>query len=336
MKRIIAALLVLVTVLGLCACGEDATTTTGGQSNNNVATTTKPAVQPTVPPTVPPTTQPQKSDAVINAEKLIDDLGEITLDSEAALNAAQSAVDALTKQDRQMVENMDKLESAWETYKQLCNEAAAEVIEQAIAGMGDATYKNRQNVIDTMKLYNSADAKVKACVDNADVLMEAAATVAKAMLGKMAAEEDFVRNMAFYYHSQWPRGKEYWYADERCFALPYLGKQGNDVWLRFVCNYTRRDWVFFKKITFACYDQRFYKSFSYYDVVRDNSGGRVWEYIDMDVNATEIKILEAIASSEKTIIRFEGDDYYYDFTVTTKDKEAIRFTLDLYYLLGGK
>ena len=103
-----------------------------------------------------------------------------------------------------------------------------------------------------------------------------------------------------------------------------------------MCNYTDDGWVFFKKITFACDDQRFYKVFSYYDVVRDNGGGDVWEYIDMDVNASEINILEAIAGSEKTIIRFEGDDYYRDFTVSAKDKEAIRFTLDLYYLLGGK
>jgi hypothetical protein len=263
-------------------------------------------------------------------------LGEITTDSEAVLNNIQAAYDALTSSEKADVANAGALQNAWASYYALVNKAAAAEIDAAIANMGEATYKNRQAVIDAMKLYSAAAKEVQTHVSKADELKAAAATVAKAMMDKMAKEEDFVRNLAFYYHSQWPRGKEYWYADQRCFALPYLGKQGNSVWLRFVCNYTDNDWVFFKKITFACDDQRFYKIFSYYDIVRDNGGGDVWEYIDMDVNATEIKILEAIASSEKTIIRFEGDNYYSDFTVSTKDKEAIRFTLDLYYLLGGK
>ena len=332
MKKLVSIVLLLAMALSFVACGTGSENPTGEQNkpNNNNPIVTAPVE------TVPPTTVPQKSDAVVAVEKLIEALGDITVDSKDMLDEVQSAVDALSTKEKAMVENMSKLEAAWASYNALVLEAAAAEIEEVIATMGDATYKNRNAVIAAMKLYNNASAEVQACVSNAEELKEAAKTVAKAMLDKMVVEEDFVRNLSFYYHSQWPRGKEYWYADERCFALPYLGKQGNDVWLRFVCNYTKKDWVFFKKITFACDDARFYKTFSYYDVVRDNSGGRVWEYIDMDVNATEIKILEAIASSEKTIIRFEGDNYYYDFTVTSKDKEAIRFTLDVYYLLGGK
>lgn len=332
MKRILAMILLLATVLSLAACGTDPTAPTSGQ------------VQPTQPqqatqPTQPQPTEPKKSEAVLNVESLIASLGEITDASEATykrITEIQAVYNSLTKAEQAQVENYSVLEAALKTYDSLVLKAEAAKIEEAINAMGEATYNNRQAVINAMKLYNAAEKNVQALVSNADTLKNAATTVAKAMMAKMAVEEDFVRNLSFYYHSQWPRGKEYWYADQRCFALPYLGKQGNDVWLRFVCNYTDDDWVFFKKITFACDDQRFYKTFSYYDIVRDNGGGDVWEYIDMDVNATEIKILEAIAGSEKTIIRFEGDDYYCDFTVKDKDKEAIRFTLDLYYLLGGK
>ena len=329
MKRFLAILLVLATVLALCACGAiDSNDPTKSPSSQD---------QPTNPPvTTPQPTEPKKSDAVLEVEATIAALGDITINSLALLDKAQSAYDALSSSEKKDVENYATLVAAWNSYNALVNQAAAAEIVAAIDNMGEATYKNRQAVIDAMKLYNAASKEVQACVTNADTLKSAASTVAKAMMDKMAAEEDFVRNLSFYYHSQWPRGKEYWYADQRCFALPYLGKQGNDVWLRFVCNYTDNSWVFFKKITFACDDQRFYKTFSYYDIVRDNDSGDVWEYIDMDVNATEIKIMEAIASSEKTIIRFEGDNYYSDFTVTAKDKEAIRFTLDLYYLLGGK
>ena len=333
MKRILAMILLLATVLSLCACGTDTTEPTKAPSGQVQPTNPQQATQPPQP------TEPKKSEAVLNVESLIASLGELTDASEATykrITEIQAVYNSLTKAEQAQVENYSVLEAALKTYDSLVLKADAAKIEEAINAMGEATYNNRQAVINAMKLYNAAEKNVQALVSNADTLKNAATTVAKAMMAKMAVEEDFVRNLSFYYHSQWPRGKEYWYADQRCFALPYLGKQGNDVWLRFVCNYTDDDWVFFKKITFACDDQRFYKSFSYFDIVRDNGGGDVWEYIDMDVNATEIKILEAIASSTKTIIRFEGDDYYRDFTVSAKDKDAIRFTLDLYYLLGGK
>lgn len=335
MKRFLTVMLVLATIFSLCACAGPVTPST--PSNNHPAPTSPEA--PTAAPTQPQPTEPQKSEAVINVELLIAGLSEISMEDEMALttlNHIQELYDALSSAEKAQVENYAVYEAAWDSYNTLANKAAAEEIINAIANMGDATYKNRQAVIDAMKLYNSADQKVQTHVTNADDLKAAAATVAEAMMDKMAKEEDWVRGLAFYYHSQWPRGKEYWYADERCFALPYLGKDGNSVWLRFVCNYTDDDWVFFKSITFACDDERFYKTFSYYDIVRDNDGGEVWEYIDMGVGAYEISILEAIANSEKTVIRYSGDDYARDFTVKQKDKDAIRFTLDLYYLLGGK
>ena len=333
MKKLIAALLVLAALLSLCACGEGETVATAPQ-NSNISNGD--STQPTVQPTEPAPTEPQKSEAVKNVEAMIDALGEITADSNAALMDVQKAVDALTKEEKSMVENLGKLETAWETYNAMVLKAAAADIDAAIASMGEATYKNRQAIIDAMKLYSGTSADVQAYVEKASELQAAAATVAKEMMKKMEVEEDFVRNLSFYYHSQFPRGDEYWYADERCFSLPYLGKQGDHVWLRWICNYTDDDWVFFEKITFAADDERFYKFFSYYDVVRDNDSGDVWEYVDMEVGATEIEILQAIANSEKTVIRFEGDDYYRDFTVSDKDKTAIQFMLDLYMLLGGK
>lgn len=345
MKRILAVILLLATVLSLCGCDSGSQTVTPDKTPSS-DTSDKTSSDPTQPDTSDKTpsdptqpTEPQKSEAVLNVESQISSLGEITDSSEetyARITGIQAAYDALTKSEQAQVENYSVLEAAVKTYDNLVRKAEAAKIEAAIANMGQATYKNRQAVIDAMKLYNAAEKNVQALVSNADALKDAAFTVAKVMQDAMYKEEDFVRGMSFYYHNQWPRGDEYWYADQRCFALPYLGEQGDSVWLRFVCNYTDDDWVFFKKIIFACDDQRFSKVFSYYDIVRDNDSGEVWEYIDMEANANEIEILEAIASSQKTVIRFQGDDYYNDFTVSAADKEAIRFTLDLYYLLGGK
>ena len=48
---------------------------------------------------------------------------------------------------------------------------------------------------------------------------------------------------------------------------------------------------------------------------------------------SEIEIFWAIANSTQTIVRFEGDEYYYDFTVSTEDKDAIREVLTAYEAL---
>lgn len=77
MKKTISLLLALVMCLSLCACG--------------------------------------KNDAVKNVETLIDAIGEVTLDSDAAIAAAEEAYNALTAEDKTAVENYALLQSARES-----------------------------------------------------------------------------------------------------------------------------------------------------------------------------------------------------------------------------
>ena len=191
---------------------------------------------------------------------------------------------------------------------------------------------------DMLKKLSKEDA---AKVTNADVLKTAAETLktlkkeqAESLLSNMRKDEDKVQRMTFYYPSAWKfYSNGSWVADQRCFMLPYIGRDANHAWLRLVYNFTDYDWVFFKKVTVAADEERFTDSFKYFDVVHDNSGGRVWEYIDVDVYDADIKMLWAVASSQETIIRFEGDDYSYDFTVKDSDKAAIREALTAYEAL---
>lgn len=53
-----------------------------------------------------------KSEAVKNAESLIDAIGEVTVDSEAAVAAAEEAYNALTEKEKAKVENTSTLEAA--------------------------------------------------------------------------------------------------------------------------------------------------------------------------------------------------------------------------------
>ncbi len=58
-------------------------------------------------------------------------------------------------------------------------------------------------------------------------------------------------------------------------------------------------------------------------------------YDECNGNSGEnIEMLCKIADSEETIIRFIGDDYKYDYTVTSDDKTAIKHVLELYDALN--
>lgn len=267
----------------------------------------------------------------------IDAIGTVTLESQAAIDAAKSALAAISEEAKAYVTNLAVLEEASNALADL---RAAEVIA-LIDAIGTVTLDSGDKITAAQEALKALDSETAAKVTNAEVLTNAANQLKDlkkaeglALLKNFRVEEDIVRGMSFYYPTVLPFYDEYWGADVRCFALPYLGKQGDDVWLRLICNYTEDNWVFFEKITFAVDDARYYETFRYSDVVRDNAYGDVWEYVDMEVNASEIEMLWAIVNSNTTIIRFEGDDYYYDFTVSQADKDGIRQILTAYEALA--
>lgn len=334
MRKAIISILLIALMLSMAACAEQnaATPTT---APTNTPAESIPATQ--TPPTEPIVTEPPKSEAAVAVEGLIAAIGEVTVggenDSLEAITAAEAAYNALTADEKAQVENADALTSARETYDQLvCAQEAAAVVE-LIGQIGEVSIDKTEQVRQAIAQYKGLSDEAKTHVDNIDVLQTAAATLAEKMLSGMDCDEDFVRGYNFYYPDAFPWGDTYWYADQGCFVLPYLGTSSNDAWLRLVCNLNCYDWIFFTKITVAADDARYYEYSNYFDVVRDNDGGEIWEYIDIDVGDYEIEMLWAIANSTKTVVRFEGDDYYYDYTVTDSQKASIRDMLIVYELL---
>ena len=76
-----------------------------------------------------------------------------------------------------------------------------------------------------------------------------------------------------------------------------------------------------------------FKYSDYYDIERDNSYGDVWEVADFAPSESDIKMLEAIANSSETIVRFEGDSKHCDLTVKSTDKQSIKDVLNAYEFL---
>lgn len=272
-------------------------------------------------------------DQAAGVEEAIDAIGTVTVDSGEAVEAARALYDASPAEVQALVENFSDLEAAEETLSGLKVEEAIRLID----AIGTVTADSREAVEAAQTAYDALTQEDAAKVTNASALEDAATQLktlleqqANSLLSTMRVETDAVRGISFYYPQAFPYYTDYWGADVRCFALPYLGRSGEDVWLRLVCDYTADDWIFFKQITFAVDDERYYKTFNYFDVVRDNAYGDVWEYVDIEVGNSEEELLWAIANSTQTIVRFEGDDYYYDFTVSANDKQAIRDMLTVY------
>ena len=220
---------------------------------------------------------------------------------------------------------------------------AAKAVDDQIAAIGEVTLESADAVDAAQAALDALSDADAAKVSNADVLTAAAEQLkalrqaqVDSLLAGMRLEEYKVRGIRFYNPKGWVYyDSNTWAADQRCFILPYLGQDSTHTWLRLVLNYTGDDWVFFKQILMNIDGEQHQKSFSYFDVVRDNSGGRVWEYIDLDVsNDSDVEWLWDIANSAETIIRFQGDDYSHDMTVTDVDKAAIRDCLTVYEALN--
>lgn len=268
-------------------------------------------------------------------------IGVVSIENAAVVAEARGAYEALDEETKSHVTGLGELEKAESTLNNLRAEAAGALID----AIGTVSLESSEAIQAAETAFKNLSDDVKAMVENGDVLTTARETYNSLLteygekhLKKLRLEEDLVRGIKFYYASTFPYYESYgyWGADVRCFVLPYLGVQGNSVWLRLVCDYTADDWVFFKKIIFAVDDQRYYRYYNYNDVVRDNAYGDIWEYVDIEVGEEEIELLKAIANSENTIVRFEGDTYYDDVVIKDSDKEAIKEILLIYEYLKNR
>lgn len=150
-----------------------------------------------------------------------------------------------------------------------------------------------------------------------------------AALAKLTKKADEVENSAYYMPSCYPE-----YANSRSFALPYIGEKDGNYGLLWKFNYTGSDWVFFSDVVINIDGEKAATiPFNYFDINQQVFTGGVYEAVDVNPASKYVDLLQKIASSEKTIIRFEGKDSKYDMTVSETDKQGIQDVLDAYNLV---
>ncbi|PKK35114.1 hypothetical protein BWI96_18855 [Siphonobacter sp. SORGH_AS_0500] len=152
--------------------------------------------------------------------------------------------------------------------------------------------------------------------------------VAKALKPLRKSYDEF-KKIGWYYA---PNGFRY-KSDNQVSA--YMGKEGENIWLRFVVAYSGDDWLFVKGCKILT-DKNDYDIIPENDFERDNAGGDVWEWIDETMTPTYFSMLEDISTSKKAKIRYNGNQYYHDRNITQREKQAIATILKAYKKATGR
>ena len=110
-------------------------------------------------------------DAVEYAQKTIDALDDITLDSEKAIEEAKKAYNLLTDEQKEQIKNADAIKTAEEKLSKLQVENA----ESKISAIGDVTLDSKDVIKDARDTYDALTDDQKKQVTNYDVLEAAEA-----------------------------------------------------------------------------------------------------------------------------------------------------------------
>lgn len=151
----------------------------------------------------------------------------------------------------------------------------------------------------------------------------------KRLKSKFIYEKDEFSDVGFYYHKHWGRS---WPRKKALYA--YLNTAG---FCFLVSNYYEEDWIFHESakviVDTAKYQTETVETYSDLHKTEIVSGA-VYENVTYTKSP---EIIEAIAmhSDKRVKCRLEGRQYYSEFTLSTKDKQAFKDCYELNYLLNN-
>lgn len=121
--------------------------------------------------------------AAAAVDSLIDEIGDVTLESKQAIETARAAYDNLTPTQKTYVTKLDTLTAAETAYKALVDRKAADDVIEKINEIGKVTLESKTAIEAARAAYNALTNDQKLLVENYDVL-----TAAEAELARLEAE----------------------------------------------------------------------------------------------------------------------------------------------------
>lgn len=144
--------------------------------------------------------------------------------------------------------------------------------------------------------------------------------VGEALAG-LSRQYDRIQEVAFYH----AKGGE---ALSNYIEVYIVVADAGNAWLRQKLHYYGDDWLFIDSYVLLVDGKKY--SYGSADFERDNESGSVWEWEDKLVDGLSKEILEAIAVSKEAVIRFQGQQYHQDHTITAGEKKRIKRVLLAY------
>ena len=131
--------------------------------------------------------------AVAAVKELIDAIGEVTLESGDAIDAARTAYDKLPEAKKALVDNYEKLTAAEEAYTALVDAAAAKAVDDLIDAIGEVTLESGDAIKAARAAYDALTDTQKELVKNYEKLLAAEElyeelTASAAAIAQKAAE----------------------------------------------------------------------------------------------------------------------------------------------------
>ena len=111
--------------------------------------------------------------AVAAVKELIDAIGEVTLESGDAIDAARAAYDKLPEAKKVLVDNYEKLTAAEEAYTALVDAAAAKAVDDLIDAIGEVTLESGDAIKAARAAYDALTDTQKELVKNYEELTAA-------------------------------------------------------------------------------------------------------------------------------------------------------------------
>lgn len=131
----------------------------------------------------------------------------------------------------------------------------------------------------------------------------------------------------------WYKNPYFTHYDNANLTSLYMGKSAYTIWLRLKMSYTGDDWIFFDN-AYLSYDghTREIVFDKYKDKKSDNSGGYVWEWIDVPVDYNDISFLKQMVNGKSVKMRLSGK-YSKTRNLSTNEIKAIKEMIMAYEVL---
>ena len=148
-----------------------------------------------------------------------------------------------------------------------------------------------------------------------------------APLKRLKHEEDQVEGITWYKHPNQPR-----YTNSRSTVFLYIGRQseGASPWLRMKVQYAADDWLFVNRV--VAWHDGVKDVLVSGDFERDNNTS-IWEWMDVAPDISQVATVRSLATADKAILRFEGQQYHKDVTLSDADKRAILEVLEAFAVM---